>query len=558
MGSKRADSIAPVAGSDSASSARRRMKRSQTKRNGSDSDSDSDSSVSSSVKARAKAKAAAEAMIEDINERKNRPFTRVELDEYFARLRGRHDHRLSRLPYILQTRGSVLRTTLLQMGVILVWATMWTVIHKTGARDVAVNILAINVITSIVSLLVAFYSNNNYNRYYEARKAWAAITAHSRNITRLLWSNKLELASNPELSLAAKKCATRTVLAFVVSLRLHLKQPEPATEVKDVQVVNQLMRHVPGFAAHTHLGHLAGRAALDLEDDDDAHSHTSEPDNQSSSENASQHKASSNNNNNNDDSNSVHVSFMEGVEVKEKLQQAKQLPQIPVAISRRATWAQYGKNTEKINTVLSSRLFHEHSTSLWRRIYYNPKLHPGMVSGYRIRQIYLGHTHAPVPVTILNHLGSYLTFIQSNNLSPPAVQNALQASLGALLDNVNSLERILHTPVPLGYVIFLFQVVWIYLLMIPFQLLSIIGWVTIPVSILAAFGVFGIINIGTVLENPFDGQINDLRLGVFVSDLWKECESHAYEGPLANITELLPAQPAQPAPAAPAAPTAAK
>ncbi|KAI8865766.1 UPF0187-domain-containing protein, partial [Ramicandelaber brevisporus] len=115
-----------------------------------------------------------------------------------------------------------------------------------------------------------------------------------------------------------------------------------------------------------------------------------------------------------------------------------------------------------------------------------------------------------VPITILNHYGSYLTYVQTNNLAPPGVQNALQASLNSMMDSVTALERILHTPVPLGYVIFLYQVVWVYLLLLPFQWVKQLEWVAIPVCMFASFALFGVINIGRELENPFDGDDNDL------------------------------------------------
>ena len=44
-------------------------------------------------------------------------------------------------------------------------------------------------------------------------------------------------------------------------------------------------------------------------------------------------------------------------------------------------------------------------------------------------------------------------------------------------------ERVLDTPLPTAYVIAISQISWIYVMVLPFQLIAVLDWVTIPASI---------------------------------------------------------------------------
>jgi ion channel-forming bestrophin family protein len=81
----------------------------------------------------------------------------------------------------------------------------------------------------------------------------------------------------------------------------------------------------------------------------------------------------------------------------------------------------------------------------------------------------------------------------------------LVAALGAC-------ERILKTPIPLAYVIHLKQLLLIYCLLLPFQLVAELHWYTGLFVALIAFTLFGIEAIGIEIENPFGEDPNDLPL----------------------------------------------
>lgn len=89
-------------------------------------------------------------------------------------------------------------------------------------------------------------------------------------------------------------------------------------------------------------------------------------------------------------------------------------------------------------------------------------------------------------------------------------------TLNALLDNMvdalGACERILKTPMPLAYAIHLKQLLLIYCLLLPMQMVGELNFLTGPIVALVAFTLFGIEEIGIEIENPFGRDFNDLPL----------------------------------------------
>lgn len=74
-----------------------------------------------------------------------------------------------------------------------------------------------------------------------------------------------------------------------------------------------------------------------------------------------------------------------------------------------------------------------------------------------------------------------------------------------MADSLGGCERILRTPMPLGYAIHLKHLLLIYCLLLPFQVVHNSGWWTgaIVALILICFTLFGIEEIGIEIENLF-------------------------------------------------------
>lgn len=90
--------------------------------------------------------------------------------------------------------------------------------------------------------------------------------------------------------------------------------------------------------------------------------------------------------------------------------------------------------------------------------------------------------------------------------------STLQILINNLVESFGTCERILRTPMPLAYAIHLKQLLMIYCLLLPFQLVDELKWLTAPAVAVVSFTLFGIEEIGVEIENPFGNDPNDLPL----------------------------------------------
>ena len=93
-----------------------------------------------------------------------------------------------------------------------------------------------------------------------------------------------------------------------------------------------------------------------------------------------------------------------------------------------------------------------------------------------------------------------------------------------LVDALGSCERILKTPIPLAYSIHLKQLLLLYCLALPFQMVGAIHWWTAIITGLISFAVFGIEAIGIEIENPFGHDPNDLPLDAICHTMHRNIE----------------------------------
>ena len=84
--------------------------------------------------------------------------------------------------------------------------------------------------------------------------------------------------------------------------------------------------------------------------------------------------------------------------------------------------------------------------------------------------------------------------------------------LDIIVDVLGGCERIKKTPIPLAYSIHLKQLLILYCLTLPLQMVDDLLWWTAPIIAIISFAVFGIEAIGIEIENPFGYDPNDLPL----------------------------------------------
>jgi putative membrane protein len=96
--------------------------------------------------------------------------------------------------------------------------------------------------------------------------------------------------------------------------------------------------------------------------------------------------------------------------------------------------------------------------------------------------------------------------------------------LHQMLDVVGICERILTTPIPLAYSIHLKQLLLIYCLSLPFQMVGQLEWMTAPIVSLISFTLLGIEEIGIQIEDPFGHDANDLPLDRICNNMMRNIE----------------------------------
>ncbi|KAL2073067.1 hypothetical protein VTL71DRAFT_10391 [Oculimacula yallundae] len=131
-----------------------------------------------------------------------------------------------------------------------------------------------------------------------------------------------------------------------------------------------------------------------------------------------------------------------------------------------------------------------------------------------------------LPLEILTYIASYIEEVTVNGtLKNAVITGQVMTAVSTLTDTQSSAERVLTTPLPIGYNILISQIVLLYVYLLPFQLIGALGWITIPGTIAAAYIILGLAAIGNELENPFGNDVNDLPLDDYCRELSSELDT---------------------------------
>ena len=128
------------------------------------------------------------------------------------------------------------------------------------------------------------------------------------------------------------------------------------------------------------------------------------------------------------------------------------------------------------------------------------------------------------PIEVAFWIGDYLNKQYDRNCVDVYQLTAMNQLLDSLIDCLGGCERILRTPIPLAYAIHLKQLLLLYSLALPFQMVKDLGWGTGPVVALISFTLFGIEEIGLEIENPFGHDPNDLPLDNICATMQRNIE----------------------------------
>lgn len=116
------------------------------------------------------------------------------------------------------------------------------------------------------------------------------------------------------------------------------------------------------------------------------------------------------------------------------------------------------------------------------------------------------------PLQLAVWIGDYLQQQYHRKLVTPNQLAAMNGLVNDLLASLTVCERILVTPIPLAYAIYLKRLLIIYCLSLPFQVVNNLHWWTSPIAVILSFVLLGVEEIGTEIESPFGEDANDLPL----------------------------------------------
>jgi putative membrane protein len=159
-----------------------------------------------------------------------------------------------------------------------------------------------------------------------------------------------------------------------------------------------------------------------------------------------------------------------------------------------------------------------------------------LVSSHQFQQLQ-GINNPPLEVALW--IGDYLQRQYNRNRINSQQLTAMHGLLNFLVDSLGACERILKTPMPLAYAIHLKQLLLVYCLLLPFQLVKELEWLTGFTVALVSFTLLGIEEIGLEIENPFGHDPNDLPLDAICNTMLRNIEDLTRVGSIRQHSDYL-------------------
>lgn len=171
-----------------------------------------------------------------------------------------------------------------------------------------------------------------------------------------------------------------------------------------------------------------------------------------------------------------------------------------------------------------------------RRLPVNEELIPLMSSFQYFKLKDVDHP----PLEIAFWIGDYLQYQYDCNRLNVYQLASLHQAVDGLVDILGACERILKTPVPLIYTIFLKTLLLFYLLLLPWEIVDGLTWWTGPIMAFITIILLGIDEIGAEIEEPFGTDPNDLPLNVICNTMLRNVEELIANAPSSALSCQIP------------------
>jgi predicted membrane chloride channel (bestrophin family) len=391
-------------------------------------------------------------------------------------------------------------------------ATMVAIITKRKIHDLAVSSSLLTVLGTVLGLVISFRTSSAYERYQEGRKMWTNITIASRNIAQLIWihvpidrTDKEKNQMTTVQSVIEKKSMINLVQGFSVAVK-HFLRGETGIYYEDLYPLICLL---PRYANATGPKTNADMLPLWAASEDEEHPLSAAPSRSNSDPERTVH----------DEDHKSQKSWLRSLSGRPTPSRNNSMdPEKALATIQSHRPLKPARNppeTSLLDYFPFLRIFLIFTRCCRRKRKHVQRDALG-------RKIKPSFTESNVPLEITIYLNNYLAYLLRNAWLQPALATGLMNNIASLQDTLSNLDRIGNTPLPFAYQAHLRMSLWLYLLVLPFQVVSTMGYLTIPGTAFAAFLLLGFLEIGQEIENPFNYDENDLNLDEFCLAIQRE------------------------------------
>lgn len=117
-----------------------------------------------------------------------------------------------------------------------------------------------------------------------------------------------------------------------------------------------------------------------------------------------------------------------------------------------------------------------------------------------------------IPLAVTRRITDLVAEARARGVIGEITQMELDRTVALLVDAMGACERIHKTPLPFAYVVHLRRALIAYCFTLPMALVASFGWWSIGATLVIAYTLFGIEEIGVQIEDPFGLDDNDLPL----------------------------------------------
>ncbi|KAH8110414.1 Bestrophin, RFP-TM, chloride channel-domain-containing protein [Phellopilus nigrolimitatus] len=399
------------------------------------------------------------------------------------------------------------------------FAAVVTTVSLTTRYYLAVPPVLITVLGVVIGFVIAYRASSGYDRYWTGRCCWSDLMKTSRTMSRLIWIHvPLRVRKESEYYyddddedpkfkndarhvLREKRLALDLLEGFIVALKHHLRG-ESGIYYEDLYHLVQPLHDHPRFKHRAKVHHkthaqiqsqsqtktTVSSVHPTLLHDPEIPAINEYGTFRDNSDCASSHS----------DSDSAPINPLLLPSSTSRRKRSRVLTELVPFSSFFSAIGALFRFKSKLKYDLPHVLADDStgSRSAQRASRHGTKYRPDVVGG-----------GVNLPLEILRCLSEWVNVLDERGVVPGNALGGLYSSLASFEDSLSALERILTTPLPLC--------VWLYLFLLPFQLVTQFNWFTIPGVGIAAFFYIGFLAAGEEIEQPFGYDENDLDLDLF-------------------------------------------